>query len=519
LNYDLAALEFDGIRRLLEGLAATPYGADAARGLESPPNVEVARQMQRAVSAARYLLESQRTLRIDSLANVRPSLRQVASPGGTLSAKALANLLQVMDAAAKLHRWVSDEPALYPGDARHLLADTALQSLLQTTVSASGALRDDASESLTALWHAQRSQSREVEKLLKAMMQRDDVRHCLRDESKVIWQGTRAMLAVKADKTEQIRGVRRGSHYGGRDALIEPLEAVALNNQLERTSQSIGVEQQKLLCEISAQVQQHIDALEKMLDAITWIDLAIAAAQLSIQTGSHAPELLDESCVELNQAYHPQLLLQFIQGVIPRPVPITLHLNGEQGLLLITGPNTGGKTVALKTLGLLVLMAQCGLHIPAEHDCRIGWYDAVMVDMGDRQSLYHQLSTFAGHVEAMKRILNLAGEHSLLLLDELGTGTDPDEGAALAMAILDELIARRCQGLVNTHLSPLKDYAAQQQYIQNAAMVFDPKTLSPTYELQIGASGVSLGLIIAERNGLPAGLVARARDYLKQIES
>jgi len=519
LSYDLTALDFDGIRRLLEGLTSTPYGADAARGLELPPNVEVARQMQRAVTAARYLIEANRSLQVESVANVRPALRQAATPGASLNAKALANLLQVLQVAAHVHVLVCDEPALYPGDARHLLADAALLEILEHTVTPAGSLREQASESLAALWHAQRTQSKAVEKLLKDMMQRPDIRACLRDEERVIWQGTRAMLAVKSAKADAIKGVRRGSHHAGSDPLIEPLEAVALNNQLERTSQSIGVEQQKVLREVSARVHEQLTALEQMIDAITWVDLAMAAGHLSLQTNSHAPALLEESCVELNQAYHPQLLLQFMQGVIPKPVPLTLNLHGERGFVLITGPNTGGKTVALKTLGLLVLMAQCGLHIPAEQDCKVGWYDAVMVDMGDRQSLYHQLSTFAGHVEAMKRILQRAGEHSLLLLDELGTGTDPDEGAALAMAILDELSERRCQGIVNTHLAPLKEYAAQRDYIQNAAMVFDPQTLAPTYELKMGASGMSLGLTIAERNGLPGALVARARDYLKQIES
>jgi DNA mismatch repair protein MutS2 len=198
---------------------------------------------------------------------------------------------------------------------------------------------------------------------------------------------------------------------------------------------------------------------------------------------------------------------------------LSLTLDGDHRLLLITGPNTGGKTVALKTLGLLVTMAWCGLHIPAEGDCEIGRFDRLMVDVGDHQSLLHHLSTFAGHVEVLKRVLEHATGESLILLDELGTGTDPDEGAALAMAVLDELRARGVYGIVNTHLAPLKDYAARHPGILNASMQFDAERLAPTYRLVPGEPGVSFGLTIAERNGLPRALVARAREHLATLPS
>jgi DNA mismatch repair protein MutS2 len=183
----------------------------------------------------------------------------------------------------------------------------------------------------------------------------------------------------------------------------------------------------------------------------------------------------------------------------------------------VTGPNTGGKTVVLKTVGLLVAMAQCGLHIPSEGRCVVGRYTRLMVDVGDRQSLYHHLSTFAGHVETLKRILDEADSGALVLLDELGTGTDPEEGAALAMAVLDELLERGAHGVVTTHLTPLKQYATDHDRILNAAMAFDHERLSPTYELCLGESGASLGLTIAGRGGLPDSVVARARHHLRRL--
>jgi DNA mismatch repair protein MutS2 len=194
--------------------------------------------------------------------------------------------------------------------------------------------------------------------------------------------------------------------------------------------------------------------------------------------------------------------------------PLDLRLDAAQPLLLITGPNMGGKTVALKTAGLLTLMALAGLHIPAAPGSQVGWFTRVAVDIGDHQSLHHHLSTFAGHVEVLKGVLANADHATLVLLDELGTGTDPDEGAALAMAVLDQLAERGVRGVITTHLPRLKAFASAHPRLANASMRFDEQTLAPTYELVVGQAGRSLGLTIAERRGLPAETVSRARAYL-----
>jgi len=304
---------------------------------------------------------------------------------------------------------------------------------------------------------------------------------------------------------------------GGRDALVEPMEAIQANNRLETASGRLNAEQQRVLRDITSEVRAHGGALEEVIAALTWVDLALAAGRLSEHMNAHPPQLADGQRVTLDQAYHPLLLLQFADGSLGRPVPLSLRLDPSQRLMLISGPNTGGKTVALKTLGLLVTMAYCGLHIPAEGDCVVGDYARVMVDVGDHQSLFHHLSTFAGHVEVLKRILREADERTLVLLDELGTGTDPEEGAALAMAVLDELAERGVQGIVNTHLTPLKEYAADRAHVLNASMRFDHEHLKPTYQLEVGVPGRSLGLVIAEQNGIAPALVERARAHLARI--
>jgi DNA mismatch repair protein MutS2 len=517
MQADLKPLEFNAVRRLLERLTYTPYGADAARALEPTPHIEVARQMQGAVSAARAFFETQQRLSLGALPDVRAALRQASTVGASLSGQALFNLQQVMQGCAQLHAELQGFPAVYPGALNELLPPPAVVERLARTLVGAGSLRDDANAALAELFAERATLRAEATRVVEKRMAGEDIRALFEDGKQVAWHHERAVLALRASDAERVKGVRRDARMGGRDVLIEPMEAVAVNNRLEALNGRIGAEQQRLFRDITGTVREHIEALERMISALTWIDLALAAGRLSQSMNAHAPRLSDTPEIELCEAYHPLLLVQFADGSGPQPVPLSLRLDTQDRLLVITGPNTGGKTVALKTLGLLAVMAHCGLHIPAERDCTVGDYARLIVDVGDHQSLFHQLSTFAGHVEVLKRVLSEADGESLVLLDELGTGTDPEEGAALAMAVLDELGARGVQGVVNTHLSPLKEYAADRPGVRNASMRFDAETLRPTYELCVGVPGESLGLIIAEQNGLPSELVAGARTHLRRI--
>lgn len=513
---DLKPLEFPAILRLLERLTATPYGADAARGLEPAPTLEVARSLQRAVTIARQRLEAGTLPALGALPDVRPALRQAGNPGAALSSQAMNNLQVIMHQAAQLAAVLADTPAIYPQDLSDLQPPGPLVARLREALHPGGTLRDDASPALAGA-SAERARLRaEVGQLVRKRLEAIGADAGSR---RVQWHQERAVMVLRAEVASTVKGVRRGSALGGRDQIIEPIEAVPLNNRLDAVNERINNEQQRLLRALTDTVREHVGLLQRVVGALTWIDLAIAAARMSQQMNAHAPELTDEAGVTLADAYHPLLLLQYAEGNGPRPVPLRIRLGRDQPLLLITGPNTGGKTVALKTLGLLVTMAWCGLHIPAEGNCSVGGFDRVMVDVGDHQSLLHHLSTFAGHVEVLKRVLEQATGRSLILLDELGTGTDPDEGAALAMAVLDELRSRGVFGVVNTHLAPLKDYAARYAGIRNASMQFDAERLVPTYRLVPGEPGVSFGLTIAEKNGLPSGLVARAREHLAELPS
>lgn len=516
MDADLKVLEFPAIQRLLERLTTTPYGADAARSLEPAPTLSVARSLQEAVTVARRQLEAGALPEIGALPDVRPALRQASNPGAALSSQAMNNLQSTMREGARLAEALADTPSIYPRELSELHPPAALLEQLDAALHPGGTLRDDASPALAEAATERLRLRGDVEQVVRRRLETVPPEGGSR---RVQWHQERAVMVLRAEVAGEVKGVRRGSALGGRDQIIEPIEAVPLNNRLDTVNERINSEQQRLLRALTDAVRAHGPALERLLGALTWIDLAFAAGRMSQQMNAHAPALQEAPGVTLVEAYHPLLLLQYAQDNGPRPVPLSLDLAPERPLLLITGPNTGGKTVALKTLGLLVTMAWCGLHIPAEGDCVIGGFDRVMVDVGDHQSLLHHLSTFAGHVEVLKRVLEHATGHSLILLDELGTGTDPDEGAALAMAMLDELRARGACGIVNTHLAPLKDYAARHPGILNASMQFDAERLVPTYRLLPGEPGVSFGLTIAEKNGLPATLVARAREHLAALPS
>ncbi len=517
MHSDLKTLEFDGIRRILVRLTLTPYGGDAAQHLEPAPDRAVAHSMQQSVTAARQLVDAGLLPRLGDVADIRAALRQADQVGAALSANALHNIRALTRTAVMLHQLTAGFPALC-GQAERLLAPPALMQAIDLAINTQGRLRDDATPALQVLHSQYNALQQDVDRQLKAMMAAPEHKGLFDGSHALQWHGMRGVLAVKAASADRIKGVRHGSSAGGREMLIEPIALVGLNNKLEAINGQIEAQNQELLRALTELLRTHLPALQAMVDALAWVDLALAGGQLSAALNATPPELMDSPLVMLDRAYHPQLLLQFQQRQIEHLVPLTLALTEQQPMLVITGPNTGGKTVVLKTVGLLVTMAYCGLHLPSEGTCRIGDFTRVIVDVGDRQSLHHHLSTFAGHVEVLKRLLEQADEHTLVLMDELGTGTDPEEGASLAMAVLDELASRKVLGIVTTHLTPLKTFADTHPYLGNASMRFDYATLSPTYQLEPGHAGQSLGLIIAEKNGLSGELVAVARGYLERIK-
>ncbi|KPV41104.1 hypothetical protein AN478_04135 [Thiohalorhabdus denitrificans] len=517
MQSDLNTLEFESIRRTLDAECATPYGKEAARNMEPAPSLEVARAFQRAVTTAREGLEEGDGPKLDELPDVRAALRQSRQEGASpLNGLALRNLITLLQAGDYLGRALEKRPGLYVGDPSDLTAASPLIDRLDALVDTMGKVRESASEALSALHEEVRQVRGDLNKQVDKKLKDKKLAPSLVEPKTEHFSGPRRVLAVKTEAAGAIKGVRREALSRGRGVMVEPMEWIPLNNRLEQLSREIDAEERRVLREATGMVQEHIAPLQRLLDAVTWIDLALGAGRLSLKIDGHPPVLTEEPRLDLRSASHPALVAGHKNGG-PAPVPLTVRLGPDQPMVLITGPNTGGKTVAIKTIGLLATMAFCGLHIPAAEGTVVGAYRRILVDIGDHQNILHHVSTFAGHVEVLKQILAEADEHTLVLMDEMGTGTDPEEGAALAMSVLEELAERGVQGVFTTHLSPLKGFAAEHPAIANANMRFDFDQLQPTYQLEVGAPGASLGLVVAERNGLEGPLLERARGHLEEL--
>jgi DNA mismatch repair protein MutS2 len=327
------------------------------------------------------------------------------------------------------------------------------------------------------------------------------------------------VLPLKAEYRGRIPGIIHRTSDSGATLFVEPAESVELNNTMVRLKEEEQKEITRILGELTQRVRQHAPLILDTLRAMAVLDLIAAKCRYAKKRACVCPEIDPAGVLFLREARHPLLVELFDEakedGAVPRHVvPIDVRLGEDFDFLIVTGPNTGGKTVTIKTVGLLALMTQCGIPIPAGEGSRMPVFRDVFIDVGDEQSLQQSLSTFSSHLAVLLDILRGAGSKSLVLIDELGAGTDPDEGAAIGRAVLTELLERKAKVIVTTHLSALKAVAYSTPRVDNAAVEFDPATLAPTFHLRLGEPGNSNALIIAKRLGMPARLVRTAKEFL-----
>ena len=304
-------------------------------------------------------------------------------------------------------------------------------------------------------------------------------------------------------------GLVHDQSASGQTLFVEPLPAVELNNQLQMVKKQINEEIERILRQLTVLVAGKNDAIRESLEIYSELDFILARGYLSIAQEARKPVLNNRRHVRIVQGRHPLLASEKV-------IPIDLHLGSSFTTLIITGPNTGGKTVTLKAIGLFALMTQCGLHLPAESGTEMSVFDGIWADIGDEQNVQQSLSTFSGHIKNIIQIVQKASASSLVLLDEIGAGTDPSEGSALAMAILDELHSRGVRTVATTHINELKIFAHLRKGMENASMEFDSTTMAPTYRLMIGVPGQSNALAIAERLGLSSALIAKSRSFIRK---
>ena len=434
-----------------------------------------------------------------------------AQKGASLSPAELLGVARLLRAARVLYRGVrsfSEERIVkFKLLTEHLIFDENLEEDIGRKIVNENELYDHASEKLFAL----RSQIRALGERIRARLQgylSGEERKFLQDGIVTV-RGDRFVIPVKAEYKRSVRGFVHDRSQSGATVFIEPEEVLEMNNELRSLMLDEKEEVARILAELSHAVGRMREALAADMDILCEADACYARAEYGYRLHAVKPAVNASGEVEIVKGRHPLLDQK-------SAVPVSLALGGAYRILLISGANTGGKTVTLKMCGLFCLMAACGLFVPAAEGTRLSVFDGVWCDVGDSQSIEENLSTFSSHVVHLREILEQAGKKSLVLIDEPGGGTDPEEGAALAKAVVSELIRRGCRGVVTTHYSALKEFAYACEGIENGCMEFDAADFRPLYRLKIGAPGSSNALLICTRLGLPASVVEEARGYLSE---
>jgi len=521
----LRLLEFDTVRHILAEFTSTRPGRELALGIEPSDDVE---RIERALTQTDEMLQaSEREFRtpVGGVDDVRAQARRAAAGGGPLEPQVLWQIAVLCERAGALARALHLLADRYPtlgelGARIPHLAD--LDAHIRACVDASGRVLDAATPRLAELRSRVVSLRRQIEERLDALIHNPAIGPNLQYPNPSFCH-ERYVLPVNAKRRMHVRGIVHGTSDSGATVFVEPMQIVETGNRL---AEAVGAEEeevQAVLWERTREVGHDVEEILTAQQVLAEMDLLMARVRMARRYRMVRPVMSRGRVLELQEARHPILLWLTEQPVaegqqrrepdFDAVVPLDLHLGDEFRVLVVTGPNTGGKTVTLKTIGLICLMARAGLHVPAEHAI-IPMYDSVYVDIGDEQSLEQSLSTFGSHMSRIIRVLRSAAAESLVLLDELGAGTDPTEGAALALAVLEELVRRQCPAVVTTHLGRLKTFAGTCAQAENACMDFDLQTLRPTYRMTIGTAGSSNALEIAQRLGMAPSLLADARAVL-----
>jgi DNA mismatch repair protein MutS2 len=506
----LHLLDFDKIRRQLAEHAAFGGGRQLALALEPAADTQEVRARLARTRQARDYQDRRGGPELGGAHDVRSEV-EAAGRDRTLLPQELLDIRDTIAAARRFRRAIDREAARWPelaGLAERLEPCPALFDAIGQALDDSGAVLDSASPALKRIRRELRVAHDRIMRQLQAIVGRVEGREFLQ-EALITQRSGRYVIPVKSEFRGRLPGVVHDTSDSGATVFVEPLAVVDAGNRYRELEVEEQKEVERVLRELTSDVAAEADALHETLAALAELDLAFACASYAYALRAVEPKIVTapRPLLEFPRARHPLLDPETV-------VPINVRAGEDFRLLVITGPNTGGKTVTLKTVGLLVLMAQAGLQLPVADGARMTVFDGVFADIGDEQSIEQSLSTFSGHLTNIIAILTSAGPQSLVLLDELGAGTDPVEGAALAGALLEHLRRRGITTLASTHTSELKVYAHATPDVANASVEFDLETLRPTFELTIGLPGRSNALAIAERLGLPAEIVAEARSGL-----
>lgn len=515
IDYSFRVLEYEKIRDLLAGQTVTAPGRELALLLRPLADRQAVLDCLAEVSEMRRFHEEAGRPPLGESSDLRDLLQLIRAEGTWLTAEGLLAVAGCLQAAKNCRRFFH-RPEVAPRlteVGQGLVPLEPLAAELRESIGTRGEILDSASFELGELRREIRQVRARIKRLLEGLLHDESLAAAFQ-ESLITERNDRYVLPVRADRRGLVQGFVHDESASGQTLFVEPAVTLDANNELRGLLREERREEERILLRLSAAVRQHAEVLLNNQRLLAHLDFLAAAARLSLAMEGCAPRISGDSGFELKRARHPLLLFDNTGQPANQAVAVDLRLDAGSRTLVISGPNTGGKTVALKTIGLLHLMVASGLHIPCHPDSRVHLYSRVLADIGDEQSIEAHLSTFSGHLTHIREILALADERSLVLLDEVGTGTDPAEGAALAMAVLDVLQEQGADTVATTHLNLVKSYAQLRQGVQNAAVEFDPQTLAPTYHLHYGIPGSSAAFTIARRLHLPEKVLDLAGSYL-----
>ncbi|NLL46095.1 MAG: endonuclease MutS2 [Clostridiales bacterium] len=501
----LNTLELPAVLEMLCAEAVSESAKERAVALRPSANIYEIADRLKETSDAKALIAINGNPSFYGVKDVSGALVR-AQRGGMLSTRELLDIAGVLRAARTVKSYSAAEGTSLAGLFASLRGNKYLEETITNSITGEDEIADAASSELAAIRRHMRAASARVREALQKIISSPSYSKALQDPI-ITMRSDRYVVPVKAEHKNSVPGLVHDISASGATLFIEPMQAVKANNEIRELQAKEEKEIERILMALSAEAAAYRENIGSDFSILVELDLIFARAKLSYKLNCSEPEVSDKGGLVLRRARHPLLPQK-------SAVPIDIALGGDYDTLVITGPNTGGKTVSLKTLGLLCLMAQCGLHIPVDDGSRVCIFEKIMADIGDEQSIEQSLSTFSSHMTNIVQILEEAEENTLLLFDELGAGTDPVEGAALAIAIIEYARSRGAKIAATTHYAELKIYGTSTPGVMNASCEFDVETLRPTYRLVTGIPGKSNAFAISERLGLPRAIIADAESRL-----
>ena len=508
----LSVLEFDKVINELKEMARTPYGRGLAEALVPTTDPSVVAESLRDTEEAFTYINKYGPLPLSSLPDITNALSYTKA-GGVLTMRSLLDIAVFLRGVEALKKIVSGEHAdMYEtnlfSSINALYPVEKLEKEISFAIVSEDEMNDRASDTLYSIRREKKELAQNIRVLLDRVIRSHEE---ILQEAIITMRGERYCVPVKAEHKGKLPGIVHDTSSTGQTVFVEPMAVVEANNRIRELAAMEKAEIERILEDLTDKVKRERGSLNSDISLISCIDLASAKADLAIRMNAVKPALNEQGKIRLVKARHPLIDPE-------RVVPVDIINGIDYRTLVITGPNTGGKTVSLKTCGLLTLMTMAGLMIPAATGSEVAVFDRVLADIGDEQSIEQSLSTFSAHMSNIVFILKNVRGRSFVLLDELGSGTDPAEGAALAVAVLDDLYEKGCVTMATTHYKELKAYAITTEGVQNAACEFDTDTLSPTYRLKIGMPGVSNAFVISRKLGLPKRIIEDATARLSEEE-